>query len=137
MRPLALAAICVVSACATSRPGYVAPVSPEGAAQAAYDIAAFVGRQTRPDQGDISIRTAPGDELLRADLTNNLHAGGYTVTDGQARHRLRYAVSTLPDGTFLHATLDGTSMARLYHGDPSGRLDPSGPETIITAEASE
>jgi hypothetical protein len=132
-----LIATCALSACAAPRQSYVVPLSPEGAAQAAYDIAGFVSGQTRPDQGDIAIRKAPGDDLLWSDLTNTLHAGGYTITDGEARHSLRYAVSTLPDGTFLHATLDGTSIARLYRADPSGRLDPSGPETLITDEASE
>jgi hypothetical protein len=137
MTRFVLIAVCGLSACAPPRQSYVAPLSPEGAAQAAYDIAGFVGELMRPDQGGISIRKAPGDELLWSDLTNNLQAGGYTVTNGKARHRLRYAVSTLPDGTFLHATLDGTSIARLYHAGPSGRLEPSGPETLITDEASE
>ena len=142
MNRFVLIAVCALPACAPSagappRASYAEPMSPEGAAQAAYDIAGFVGRQMRPDQGGIAIRKAPGDDLLWSDLTNNLQAGGYTVTDVKARHRLRYAVSTLPDGTFLHATLDGTSIARLYHADPSGRLDPSGPETLITAEAAE
>ena len=135
MRYIAIASVCALSACASPRPSYVGTLSTEGAAQAAYDIAGFVGQQIKPDQGDIAIRKAPGDDLLWTDLTNNLNAGGYTVSDGKARHNLRYAVSTLPDGTFLHATLDRTSLARLYHVDPSGHLNPTGPETVITNEA--
>jgi hypothetical protein len=135
MTRLTVIAVCAVSACANPRPSYVGPLSPEAAAQAAYDIAGFVGQQTKPDQGDIAIRKAPGDDLLWSDLTNNLNAGGYTVSAGKARHRLRYTVATLPDGTFLHATLDGTSIARLYHVDPSGHMSPSGPETLISEGA--
>jgi hypothetical protein len=134
MRAIALAMFCGLTACVA--PGlkpYVTPLSPEAASQAAYDIAAFVGQQIKPSAGSIAVLQAP-DDFVWPKLTDDLRAAGYTVGGGIAKHHLRFAVSTLPDGTVLRATLDQTSMAQLYHAT-GDQIEPSGPATILSAEA--
>jgi len=130
MRPLAITAICCLSACASQDlQGYVAPLSAEGAAKAAYDITEFVGTRTNPAAGSISVQQPEGDGLVYPALTDDLRAAGYTVTD-DGKRRLRYAVSAFDDGVILRATLGETSIARLYRTNAAGIMEPSGPETI-------
>lgn len=113
---------------------YVGPLSQEAAAQAAYDITGFVSHQIRPEDGAIAVTQPPGDTMLFPELTDNLRTAGYTVTEGtrMAKHHLRFSVSAMPDGTFLHATLDAASIAQLYHQDANQILRPSGPATILS-----
>jgi hypothetical protein len=136
MRGIALAMICGLSACAA--PGfkpYVTRLSPEASSQAAYDIAAFVGQQIKPSAGSIAVLQAP-DDTVWPKLTADLRAEGYTISDdAQVKHHLRFAVSNLPDGTVLRATLDMTSMAQLYHARGADEIEPSGPATILSTEA--
>jgi hypothetical protein len=136
MRSLILAAVCGLSACASGGfKSYVTPMSSEATSRAAYDIAAFVGQQIQPSAGPIAVLQARDDTTLWPKLTDDLRAAGYTVEDVRAKHHLRFAVSTLPDGTILRATLDHTSMAQLYHSVGADQIEPSGPATILSTEA--
>jgi hypothetical protein len=100
-------------------------------------MAAFVGQQTRPSNGPIAVLHPPGDTVLWPLVADDLRTAGYTVTDGQAAHHLRFAVISLPDGTVLRARLDTVSLAQLYHAEPTGMLAPSGPATILSDGADE
>lgn len=134
MRATAFVMVCGLSACAA--PGfkpYVTPLSPEASSRAAYDIATFVGQQIKSSAGPIAVLQAPDDTVWPL-LTDDLRAAGYTISNGMAKHRLRFAVSTLSDGTIVRATLDQTSMAQLYHVF-DGQIEAASPATILSAEA--
>jgi hypothetical protein len=122
---------CLVG-CVPPPQSYVAPLSPEGAAVAAYDIVVFTEAHARPKAGPISVLQPVGDTVLWPVLTNDLRARGYTVT-AAGRRQLRYSVSFLAEGTFLRVSLGSVSAARLYHQEPNAQLAPSGPFTVIEA----
>jgi hypothetical protein len=139
MRLLVLAMACGLSACAQidAPQGPVAPLSAEATAKVAFDVTEFVGQQIRPKDGPIAVSQPPGDTMLWPSLTGDLRTAGYTVTDAPARHRLRYAISTLSDGPFLHVTLDSVSIALLYRQDAAGNLAPAGPPTVTLIDEAE
>lgn len=126
MRGTVLLAL-LVAGCSSGIESYVAPVSAESGARAAYDIADFVRTRLRPGEA-IAVQAPTGDGVVGPDLASDLQTEGYVLAP-DAKHKLAYVVSTIADGTYVRIQLDGIDAARLYHTF-SGGMEPAGPFTV-------
>lgn len=116
--------------CASQQQVYSTPLSPQNAAVVAYDIVVFTETQTKPKGEPIAVMQPAGDTTLTPALIDDLSTVGYTVKP-DAKLKLLYSVSTMPEGTFLRVSLGSASAAKLYHEEPGAKLAQSGPFTVV------
>ena len=116
--------------------------APPDAEVLAGGIAEFVGYRI-PSGGKVTLAPMAFEQaadsvtlVLRAEFEHQ----GLTVVPadkaGANVHRLRYLVTELDGGMLVRVTLDGAATgARYFARNTAGALQPAGPYTVNTAEA--
>ena len=122
----------LASGCASGMRSYVETITPDDTKTIGEGIVAFVRGRESPASGAIALEGPANDGLLAPEIQSGLEAASYKVGNGDARHRLRYQVTTLDDGLLVRLSLDDGDAARFYQRD-FGKLSPSGPFTFREA----
>lgn len=122
----------LVSGCASGLRSYVETITPDDAKAVGAGVVSFVQSRENPAAGAIALEGPANDALLGPEIQSELEAAGYKVESDNARHRLRYQVTTLDNGLLVRLSLDGGDAARFYER-AFGTLSPSGPFTFREA----
>ncbi len=120
MRGFIIASVLCVSACTSGYSSYVGPIDPIIAPQVAAGMAAFIQARIKPTDGAIHIDQPAGDQSVGPALASDLQDNGFVISNGNAKHRIRYEAAKLGDDVMVRVSVDGADAARLYHNRPTG-----------------